>query len=126
MHFVIVPRHLENYCGEGQSFDLDFGKIQDIDKPLVTKCNIDQVLKRTLKLYFSDTTANNILHGFNQALARGENAVTVEDIILMKDMHEGKYRYSLLQKLGSLSIQFTDATRSVPEFPLILAEVFEI
>jgi hypothetical protein len=126
MHFVIVPRHLENYCGEAQSFDLNFNKIQDIDKPISVKCTVDQALKKTLKLYFSDIATNNLLKAFNEAIAKGENGTTVEEFILIREQHEGKYRYTLLQSLDNLTIECIDRTLKLQAFPLVLAEVFEI
>ena len=126
MHFVIVPRHLENYCGVAQSFDLNFNKIQDIDKPISVKCTVDQALKKTLKLYFSDIATNNLLKAFNEPIAKGEIGTTCEEIILIREQHERKYRYTLLQSLYNLTIECSDRTLKLQAFPLVLAEVFEI
>jgi len=126
MLFIVVPRHLDNYCGEGQSFELDFGKIQDIDKPLVFKSNINHALKHALKLYLSDVAANKLISSFDKEVAEGKNHACIEEFILMRDTTVGKLRYSLLQKLDNLTIECEDRTLKVPDFPLVLFEVFEL
>lgn len=119
-HFVVITRHLSEYCGEDQPFDIDFTKIQDTDRPYIIKCKLEQVLKKVLSNYFSEPNVDKFISEF---LKNGISKI--DKTTLLMDEINNKKRYSVIQEIGNLTIQCIDNEFIVPSFSLIMAEIYE-
>jgi hypothetical protein len=120
--FVVVTRHLSDYCGAGQPLDINFGKIQDINRPTIAKLTLKQTLRKVMLKYFSEEVATKLVDEF----INDGTMVKFENMILVKDTENGSSRYSLIQEVNSMIIQCEDRDLVIPSYPLIMAEIFEL
>jgi hypothetical protein len=119
--YIVLTRHTQEYCGENQPFSIDFSNVQDVDSPAVFNQSEAQVLKLTLRKYFSVETTNQLI-----GQLAGCDAAVLESTHLIREVLEGKVRYSLIQEVKNLTVQCDDRTLSVESYPLIMAEIFEV